>query len=176
MAKWSTTARQHRATSCVSSEPDTKNLLVVFHSRSGSTAQLRDALIAGATEAAPDTVERRVLGVLDAGPDDVLWADAVLLATPANFGWVAGLMKDFLERIYHPCLDHTRGKPFALIVKGDTDVDGAVGAVERIVVAGMGWKTVQPPLKVVGALAQEHLDAAWEVGASVAAGLDADMY
>ena len=153
-----------------------KHLLVVFHSRSGSTAQLRDAIVAGASEAAPDTVERRVLGVLDAGPDDVLWADAVILATPANFGWVAGLMKDFLERIYHPCLNLTRGRPYALVVKGDTDVDGAVTAVERIVSAGMGWKSVQAPLKVVGPIEQQHLDTAWEIGATVAAGLDADLF
>ena len=149
-------------------------MLVVYHSRSGSTAQLRDAIVEGASQV--DAVERRVLGVLDAGPDDVLAAAAVILATPANFGWVAGLMKDFLERIYHPCLDRTRGLPYALAVKGDTDVDGAVGAVERIVVAGLGWRSVQPTLKVVGAIEQLHIDAAWELGASIAAGLAVGLF
>ena len=117
-----------------------------------------------------------MLGALDAGPEDVLAAQAVILATPANFGWVAGLMKDFLERIYHPCLEETRGMPYALAVKGDTDVDGAVGAVERIVVAGMGWRAVQPVLKVVGGVEQAHIDAAWELGASTAAGLAEGLF
>ena len=149
-------------------------LLVVYHSRSGSTARLRDAIVEGAEVV--EGVERRVLGALDAGPEDVLAAQAVILATPANFGWVAGLMKDFLERIYHPCLEETRGMPYALAVKGDTDVDGAVGAVERIVVAGMGWRAVQPVLKVVGGVEQAHIDAAWELGASTAAGLAEGLF
>lgn len=158
-------------------------LLVVTHSRSGSTRQLVDAAMGGIAdaqahlgqtpEAKPLTAEAK--GCFDAGPDDVLRADGLILATPANFGYMSGAMKDFLERIYHPCLDQTIGRPYALIVKGDTDTDGAVASVERIV-AGLRWKAVLPPLAVTGPIQPVHRDRAAELGATMAAGLACGLF
>jgi len=148
----------------------TRTLLVVTHSRSGSTAQLRDALLAGAAEGGGTSVATRSLAALEAGPDDVLAADAVVIATPTNFGSMAGLTKDFFERIWQPCIDVSAGKPFALVVKGSTDADGGLASVQKLV-TGLRWRTVAEPLVVVGEVEQGHLDAAWELGATVAAGL-----
>ena len=125
-----------------------RHLLVVFHSRTGSTQTLCDAAVAGATGAGDDAVALRVLGAFTVEPDDVLWAHGILLVTPANFGYMSGAMKDFFERVYHPCLEHTAGLPYALIVKGDTDVDGAVTSVERIA-TGLRWRRVLAPVTVV---------------------------
>src|ERR1700692_3736677 len=99
-----------------------RHLLVVFHSRTGSTQALWDAAVGAATEAVGEEVTLRVLGAFSAGPEDVQWSHGVLLVTPANFGYMSGAMKDFFERVYHPCLEHTAGLPYALVVKGDTDV------------------------------------------------------
>src|SRR5579864_4561732 len=108
-----------------------RRLLVVHHSRSGATAGLRDQVLDGArVAAAGDHVEVRPLGAFDAGTDDVLGADATILCTPANFGYMSGALKDFFERVYHACLDRTAGLPYAMLVKGDTDVDGAVASIE----------------------------------------------
>jgi multimeric flavodoxin WrbA len=176
-----------------------RRLLVVHHSRTGSTASLRDEALAGAAEAAEAAgaagaaaeaagaaaeaaeaaagdvsdsggVEIRSLGAFDAAAEDVLAADAILLCTPANFGYMSGAMKDFFERIYHPCLDRTAGRPYALIVKGDTDVDGAAGSVTRIV-AGLRWREIRPPLMVVGPAGPDELAAARDLGATIAASL-----
>jgi multimeric flavodoxin WrbA len=155
--------------------PAAKHLLVVYQSRSGSTSTLCEAVVAGATEAAGDAVERRVLHGLDAGVDDVEWADAIILGTPANFGYMSGILKDFLERIYHPCLDRTVGTPYTAFVKGSTDAAGAVTSIERIV-AGLRWRQILPPLVVVGDIGSGHLEAAFELGATVAAGLDAGIF
>jgi len=151
-----------------------RHLLVVHHSRTGSTSELRDSVVAGASSAAPDTVSVRSLGAFDAAAADVLWAEAVVLLTPANFGYMSGALKDFFERIYQPCLDHTAGLPYALVVKGDTDTSGAISSVERIV-AGLRWRQIAPPLAVVGALLPAHAAAAGELGATVAASLDAGI-
>jgi multimeric flavodoxin WrbA len=148
-------------------------LLIVTHSRSGRTQQLADAVVAGA--ALGTAAEIRVLDAFDAGPDDVLAAGGVILGTPARFGYMSGAMKDFLERIYYPCLDRTRGRPWALFVKGDTDVAGATSSVERIV-AGLGWRRALPVLEVVGDIRPEDLEAAGELGGSMAAGLDLGMW
>jgi multimeric flavodoxin WrbA len=151
---------------------DAKHLGVVRHSRSGSTDLLCDAAIESA-RAVTDTatpVEIRVRGAFDAGPDDLDWADALLLATPANFGYMSGALKDFFERIYHPCLGRTDGLAYALIVKGDTDVDGAVASVQKIA-TGLGWNLVLPPVTVVGAITDADVDRAADLGATLAAGL-----
>lgn len=147
---------------------------MVHHSRTGQTHQLCEAALAGAREAS-DGLAVRTLQAFDAGPDDVLWARGVLLATPARFGYMSGALKDFFERIYHPCLDRTRGLAYGLIVKGDTDVDGALASVERIV-AGLAWRLVLPVLAVAGDIEQMHLEAAAELGGGMAAGIEAGMF
>ena len=150
-------------------------LLVVHHSRTGGTRLLTDAAVAAATEAVGDALVVRVLGAFDAGPENVLWAGGVLLATPARFGYMSGALKDFFERVYHPCLERTRGLPYALMVKGDTDTTGAVASVARIA-TGLAWRQVLPPLEVVGDAGEEQLRDAAEFGAILAAGLEAGIF
>ena len=88
---------------------------------------------------------------------------------------MSGALKDFFERVYYPLLDETPGLPYALFVKASTDGDGAVRSVERIV-AGLRWKLVVPPIVVVGDLQDAALAACTELGATVAAGLEAGLY
>lgn len=151
------------------------NLLVVFHSRTGSTRALCDRAVGAATAAGGDEVHIRVLEALRAGPDDVVWAHGILLVTPANFGYMSGALKDFFERIYHLCLERTAGLPYGLLVKGDTDVDGAVASVERIT-TGLRWRRVLPPVTVVGATAPSDFERAEELGATLAAGMAAGIF
>jgi len=148
-----------------------RHLLVVHHSRGGATASLRDEALAGAAQV---DVEVRSVGAFDAGVDDLVWAEAVLLCTPANFGYMSGALKDFFERTFHACLDRTVGLPYALLVKGDTDVEGAVASVERIV-AGLRWRLLVPPLTVVGEVTDGDREAARELGSTIAAYLEAGI-
>jgi flavorubredoxin len=150
-------------------------LLVVCSSHSGNTARLVEALVEGTRSEGIEGVDVVVRAPLDAGPDDVLSADLVVLAAPPNLGMINGLMKDFLERIYYPCLDHTAGKPCALVFKGDTDATGALANTEKIL-TGLKWKQVQPPFVVIGELTEERLDAARELGATLAGGLAFDLW
>jgi NAD(P)H-dependent FMN reductase len=124
---------------------------------------------------ADPAAERRELSAFDAGVEDVQWADGVALGTPTHFGYMSGALKDFFERIYRPLLEQTIGLPWILFVKGESDVDGCVTSVERIV-TGLRWKQVLPPLKVVGDVNDEHLEAAFELGATFAAGLEAGLF
>jgi multimeric flavodoxin WrbA len=155
-----------------------RHLGVIQHSRAGTTRTLCDAAVAAAGEVTgttADPVELRVWGAFDAGPDDVLWSDALLLATPAHFGYMSGALKDFFERVYHPCLERTTGLPYALIVKGDTDVDGAVASVQKIA-TGLRWSLVLPPVTVVGAITAGDLELAADLGATLAAGLGEGIF
>jgi multimeric flavodoxin WrbA len=145
-------------------------LLVVWHSKSGGARQLAEAVLAGAADPAIDGVEVRSVPALEAGPDDVRRADGIVLGTPANLGYMSGALKHFFDSIYYEVLDETRGLPYALFVKGSTDADGAILAIERIT-TGLQWKRVLPPLVVMTDVAEEYVAAAYELGATFAAGL-----
>ncbi len=153
-----------------------KSILVLVHSRTGTTATLADEAVGGAREV--QGVEVRSLDVVDAGLDDVQGADAVLFATPARFGALAGLTKDLLERIY-PWFDEVPdvrpGMPWTAIAKGASDPTGAVRDLERIL-TGLRWRQVLPPLVVTGDASAEHLAAARDLGATLAAGVDARIW
>jgi NAD(P)H-dependent FMN reductase len=100
----------------------------------------------------------------------VLAADGYLLGTPANIGYMSGALKHFFDGIYYPCLEATRGRPYALYVHGSSDTTGAVRAVESIT-TGLSWRRAQPPLSVLGPPSAADLEACWELGAVMAAGL-----
>ena len=85
------------------------NLLIVAHCPSENTQLLFDAAKKGAAHPDIENITLRVRTALDATPEDVLWADGVLMGTTENFGYMAGLIKDFFERIYYPCLEEKQG-------------------------------------------------------------------
>jgi multimeric flavodoxin WrbA len=152
-----------------------KHLLLVYHSRSGGTEAMAQAVMAGVREAEAADVVLHVRSPLVARPEDVLRADALILGTPENFGSMSGALKYFFEEIYYPCLDHTQGRPYALFVKAGNDGSGTLASVARIV-TGLRWREVQPPVLVVGDVTAEALERCRELGMTLAAGLEAGLF
>jgi len=150
-----------------------KTLLIVYHTRGVKTTQLAEAVARGAA-AEPD-VTIRLLRCADAGPQDVLEADALVLGTPENFGYMSGMMKDFLERIFYECEGKVAGRPWALLVSAGQDGAGAIASVERIV-TGLRLKKVQEPILALKNLTPEVLAQCEELGAALAAGLALGVY
>ncbi len=149
-----------------------KTLLIVFHTGGVKTAQMAAAVERGArTEENVRVVVKRCA---DAGPDDVLAADGLILGTPENFGYMSGMMKDFLERIFYQCEGKVEGRPWALFVGAGQDGSGAVSSVERIV-TGLRLKKVCEPVVVVKELQPAQVAALEELGAAMAAGLAAGI-
>ena len=156
------------------------NLLIVANCPSENTRKLQQATHAGARMQEIETgvgtrVETRVYEALDAGVDEVLWADGIILGTTENFGYMSGLVKDFLERIYYPCLEKTEGLAAAVYVKGGVDGEGAKNSVERILL-GLKWKLVQPTMVLKGDYREEFSSRCKELGSTMAAGLDAGIF
>lgn len=143
-------------------------VLIVHHTPSPALHELLDAVRSGASTDALDGVEVVVRPALTCPETDVLDADGYILGTPANLGSMAGALKHFFDRIYYPCLDATRRRPYALYVHGGSDTTGAVRDVGRIV-TGLDWRAVAEPLQVAGSVERPHTEAAWELGARVAA-------
>lgn len=147
-----------------------RKILVVSHSRTGGTASLVEMVLEGARDDAISGVDVETRSALDATADDVRGVDGIVLATPANFGYMSGALKHFFDEVFYELGDDTAGLPYVLLVKGRTDASGAVSAVERIA-TGLGWKQARPPLVVVGDATDGDRDAAWELGASFAASI-----
>ncbi|GGK51935.1 flavodoxin [Streptomyces flaveus] len=129
-----------------------------------------EAVVSGAT--APEIEDVRVvrLAALSATASDVLAADGYLLGTPANLGYMSGALKHFFDQVYYPCLDATRGRPFGFYVHGGSDTTGALRGIESIT-TGLGWRRAAEPVTVTGEPGKADIEACWELGATVAAGL-----
>ncbi|MET0147257.1 MAG: NAD(P)H-dependent oxidoreductase [Ilumatobacteraceae bacterium] len=145
-------------------------LLIVHHTPSPATHTLLEAVRSGASDPAIEGVDVAVRAALAATAVDVMEADGYVLGTPANLGYMSGALKHFFDQIYYPCLDETVGRPFAFYVHGNSDLGGALRAVETIT-TGLRWALVQAPVGVVGDPTAEDRNACWELGASVAARL-----
>jgi hypothetical protein len=145
---------------------DVSTLLVVQHTPSPAVQTMLEAVLRGTEHPELGPLDVVVRAALSAGPADVLEADAVILGTPANIGYMSGAMKHFLDQIYYPCLEVTVGKPYGLYVHGNDDTAGALRAVHTIIGA-LRWKQVAADVSVTGAPTKADLDACAELGALV---------
>ena len=152
-----------------------KHLLIVFHSQSGTTERMADAVIRGAQHPDVDGVEVRALPALEANADDLLWCDAFILGTPENFGYMSGAMKYFLDRVFYPCEGKISGKPWAMFVRAGNDGTGAISSIRRIL-TGLAVKEIQEPVLIAGEFDESRLAECEELGLTMAAGLEAGVF
>ena len=140
-------------------------LLVVHHTPSPALHTLLQAVLDGAREAGADVVARPALV---ATAVDALEADAYVIGGPVNLGMMAGAVKHFFDQAYYPCLDATAGRPYGLYLHGNDDATGAVRDIGKIV-TGLRWQQVHDHVVVLGAPSKADVEAAWDLGATVAA-------
>lgn len=145
-------------------------VLIVHHSPSPHCRAMFEAVRDGASTDELEGIDVVTRTALAATAADVLEADAYLLGTPANIGYMSGALKHFFDTVYYPVMDETDGRPYAAFVHGNQDTHGAVLAIESIA-KGMGWKRARDPVEVMAEPSREDLDACWELGAMVAASL-----
>ena len=148
-------------------------LLIVHHTPSPAMHSMFEAVRTGATNDEIEGVEVVTRPALSATAPDVLEADGYVLGTPANLGYMSGALKHFFDTIYYPCLEETVRRPFGLYLHGNDDTDGARTGVEKIT-TGLQWRQAQEVVAVIGKPTKDDLDACWELGAALAAGLSTD--
>lgn len=152
-----------------------KQLLIVSHTPSANTLAMTNAVVKGASHADISGIEVRLTQPLETGHAEVLEADAIILGTTENFGYMSGGMKDFFDRIYYPCLEKTESLPFAMFIRAGNDGLGARSSIERIV-KGLAWKQVQAPLICCGTWQESFLEQCEELGMTLAAGLEVGIF
>ncbi|MBE9552954.1 MAG: flavodoxin family protein [Proteobacteria bacterium] len=152
-----------------------RRLLIVAHAPSPNTLRLCDAVLEGARDPEIANVEARWIAPLEAGPNDVLAADAIILGTTENLGYMSGALKDFFDRSYYPCLEKTQGLPYAAYIRGRHDGTGTKRAIESIT-SGLRWRAVQEPLILRGDWRDDFAGQCRELGMAMAAGLDGGIF
>ena len=150
-----------------------KRLLIVAHAPSENTRALLTAVERGALS--ETGIEVKVVAPLQSGPDDVLAAQAVILGTTENLGYMSGALKDFFDRSYNPLLERTQGLPCAVYIRAGSDGTGTKRGIETIL-TGLRWKMVQEPLVCRGPWQDAFPGQCEELGAAMAAGLAAGIF
>ena len=153
---------------------DSKHLLIVAHNPSPNTQKLVEATLRGARHEDIGGVEVKHIPPLEATADDVLWADAIILGTTENFGYMSGALKDFFDRIYYPCLEQTEAMPFAAYIRAGLDGTGTKVAIGKIT-TGLRWKLVQESMILHGDYRAEFETQCEELGMLMAASLESGI-
>ena len=151
-----------------------KRLLIVDHAPSENTRMLLDAVLKGARADAIEAVETIHKPPLEATAEDVLAAQAIILGTTENLGYMSGAMKDFFDRIYRPCLEKTEALPYALYIRAGKDGTGTKRAIESIT-TGLRWRQIQETLVCRGPFQDDFVGQCEALGQTVAASLDAGI-
>jgi multimeric flavodoxin WrbA len=151
-----------------------KKLLIISHAPSANTQRLLDAVIKGANHPDIIDIDVKYLAPLDTQAEDIKSAQAVIIGTTENLGYVSGLIKDVFDRCYYDCLDLTQGLPFTFYVRAGHDGTGARRAIETIT-TGLRWKLVQEPLVLKGDFDEKFIVQCEELGLAMAASLDAGI-
>ncbi|MDH3390079.1 MAG: NAD(P)H-dependent oxidoreductase [Gammaproteobacteria bacterium] len=133
-----------------------------------------EATLRGARHEDIEGVEVQHIPPLQAGPEDVLWADAIILGTTENFGYMSGALKDFFDRIYYPCLEHTEAMPFAVYIRAGLDGTGTRIAIGKIT-TGLKWKPVQEAIILHGEYRSGFEEQCEQLGMLMAASLEAGI-
>lgn len=149
--------------------------MVVANQPSENTRKLAAAAGRGGRNPDIECVDVQCLEPFQAGPKEVLAADAILLGTTENFGYMSGALKDFFERIYYPCLEKTQGLPYGLYIRAGSDGTGTEMAVQKII-TGLRWQQVQPILLCQGAFQSSFEEQVEQLALALAAGLEANIY
>ncbi len=152
-----------------------KKLLVVSNSRTGSTNKLCIEAVAEIKKSNASNIIAYSADSLIAKAKDVIQADAIILGSSENFGYMSGAMKVFFETIYYDVIEEKRGMPFGIIIKAGTSGIGAYNGIIKITNA-LGWKEAIEPLIIVGSLTDLHLEQARLFGNTLAAGLEIGAY
>jgi len=153
---------------------NSKKLLIICHAPSKNTTRMLKALVGGAKSDEIANVEVISIPPLDTTPEDIKTAQAVIIGTTENLGYMAGLTKDVFDRCFYECLEHTEGLPFTFYVRAGNDGTGTRRAIESIT-TGLSWRLVQEPLICRGDFTEEFVTQCEDLGMSMAASLEAGI-
>ena len=148
-------------------------LKIIYHSQSGSCARLALEAFAGAIK--EEGFETSLIRALDSSVTEISNASGLLLIASENSGYLAGGMKEFLDRIFYPAIRDSLVLPYALLISAGNDGREAARQAQRIL-SGIPLKAVMEPLVIRGELTDKSYRRAQDLGLTMAAGLNLGIY
>ncbi len=142
---------------------------------SGTTKEMANAVYQGATDISVDNVDVTMQSTFDTSAEDLLNANALILGTPENFGYMSGAMKDFFDRTFYEVEGKLAPLPYAIFISAGNDGSGALTAIRRIA-KGYPFIESQEPIVVKGKLNVEDRNRCVELGLTFSAGLEAGIF
>ena len=142
---------------------------------SGTTKEMANAVYQGATDSSVDNVDVTMQSTFDTSAEDLLNANALILGTPENFGYMSGAMKDLFDRTFYEVEGKLAPLPYAIFISAGNDGSGALTAIRRIA-KGYPFIESQKPIVVKGKLNVEDRNRCVELGLTFSAGLEAGIF
>jgi NAD(P)H dehydrogenase (quinone) len=139
-------------------------ILVIYHSRTGNTEKLAEAIAKGARKVSG--VEAVLKKVTDVTVNDVANADGYAFGSPSHFSIMSGEMLTMFTNIY-PGRHQLAGKPACVFTTG---AGGQVTALENIekILGAFNPKWIKPGIAVEGSPKPKDLDQAEKLGEKLA--------
>ena len=141
-----------------------KNLLIVYHSQSGNTEAMAKAIAEGAKAAGANVTLKKAVEANDA---DILNCDAVAIGTPNYFSYMAGMVKDFFDRVWATVREKMADKPYVVFGSYGGGGTVAIGTVEHIC-DGLKMKRICEAVSAQREPKAENLAACKELGKKMA--------
>jgi len=152
-----------------------KSILIIAHAPSPNTRALAAAALAGALDPDAGGVSARLVSPFDVTAPDLFGADAVLIGTTENIGYMAGATKDMFDRCYNDWLGASEATPAAFYIRAGLDGTATRRALESIIGA-QRWRLVAPPLILHGDWSPAYVDEVRDLAMGMAAGLEAGIF
>ncbi|MEM1132855.1 MAG: flavodoxin family protein [Pseudomonadota bacterium] len=162
-----------------------KSLAIIWFSRTGAAKSLAEAAYQGTLSSSK--IITHLVEAKDATVDLMLETDGYIFACPENLAAIAGGMKEFFDSHYYPLLGRIEGRPYGAIIAAGSDGENALKQLERI---ATGWRLkramdgmivntqAQTADEILApkTVPQAKRDAAEEMGAALAAGLEMGVF
>ena len=152
-----------------------KTLLIVANRPSPNTAALADAALAACQNYDGGDIETRCLTPIEVTAPNLFKADAVVIGTTENIGYMAGATKDMFDRCYNDWMDRTEAKPVAIYIRAGLDGTATKRALTSMC-SGLKWRLVAEPLILKGDWDDRFINEVAELSLGMAAGLDIGIF
>ena len=104
-------------------------LLIIYYSQAGNTEAMANAVCEGASSAGAAATMKKAA---DTTGDDLLGCDAVAFGTPNYFSYMAGMIKDLLDRVWYTIVGKVENKSYALFTSAGGDNKSALERLDGL--------------------------------------------
>lgn len=104
-------------------------LLIIYHSQGGNTEAMAKAVYEGAIASSATVSLKRAA---ETTSEDILSCDAIIIGTPNYFSYMAGMIKDLLDRVWYTIVGKMEGKSYALFTSAGGDNKAALERLDGL--------------------------------------------